>query len=96
MLNIKRLLQIWDIAKKRIRKIFQGHTHVIYSLAFSSDGRSIVSGSGDRTTRIWDMTDRLSKTIATTGSAGGVITCMTINSDGRLVAVGDHCGVRDS
>jgi glucose repression regulatory protein TUP1 len=47
--------QIWDIAKKRIRNVFSGHTQEIYSLDFSRDGRRIVSGSGDRTARIWDM-----------------------------------------
>ena len=47
--------QIWDIAKKRIRNVFEGHQQEIYSLDFSRDGRLIVSGSGDKTARIWDM-----------------------------------------
>lgn len=51
------VFQIWDIAKKRIRNIFDGHQQEIYSLDFSRDGRLIVSGSGDKTARIWDMTD---------------------------------------
>ncbi|KAK6971486.1 chromatin associated protein [Favolaschia claudopus] len=50
-----RQVRIWDIAKKRIRSVFSGHTQEIYSLDFSRDGRRIVSGSGDRTARIWDM-----------------------------------------
>ena len=50
-------VQIWDIAEKRIRTIFEGHQQEIYSLDFSRDGRLIVSGSGDRTARIWDMSD---------------------------------------
>ena len=31
-----------------------GHTNYVYSLAFSPDGASLVSGSGDGTVRIWD------------------------------------------
>ncbi|KAJ7017158.1 chromatin associated protein [Mycena alexandri] len=32
-------VRIWDIAKKRIRSVFPGHTQEIYSLDFSRDGR---------------------------------------------------------
>ena len=32
----------------------QGHTSSVWSVAFSPDGRHIVSGSGDRTIQIWD------------------------------------------
>jgi glucose repression regulatory protein TUP1 len=49
------ILQIWDIARKKIVRVFDGHQQEIYSLDFSLDGRLIVSGSGDKTARIWDM-----------------------------------------
>jgi WD40 repeat protein len=47
--------QIWDIATKRIRMVFDAHEQEVYSLEFSRNGRLIVSGSGDKTVRIWDM-----------------------------------------
>ncbi|KAG6805479.1 hypothetical protein H0H93_004717, partial [Arthromyces matolae] len=56
-----RQIRIWDIAKKRIRNVFVGHTQEIYSLDFSLDGRFIISGSGDKTARIWDMHDESCK-----------------------------------
>ncbi|KAJ7132154.1 WD40-repeat-containing domain protein [Mycena epipterygia] len=59
-------IRIWDIAKRSIRIVFDGHQQEIYSLDFSFDGRLIVSGSGDRTVRIWDMEDRSSRILAVT------------------------------
>jgi len=34
--------------------VLQGHTDIVNSIAFSSDGRHIVSGSRDQTIRVWD------------------------------------------
>ena len=89
------MLQIWDIAEKQIRNIFQGHTQAACSLAFSSDGRLVVSGSNDCTTRIWDMTDGSSKTLAITDSNNAGVISVAISSDGRLVAAGSYDKVRD-
>ncbi|KAJ7695047.1 WD40-repeat-containing domain protein [Mycena rosella] len=94
-------IRIWDIAKRSIRIIFDGHQQEIYSLDFSFDGRLIVSGSGDRTVRIWDMDDRTSRVLSvapdpeplaapanppTNADAG--VTSVAISPDGALVAAG--------
>jgi len=72
---------------------FQGHTERVSSLVFSPDGRLVISGSEDGTTRIWDMMDGSSKTLAT--AAGAWVRSVAISSDGRLVAAGSSDGVRD-
>ncbi|KAJ7599070.1 WD40-repeat-containing domain protein [Mycena floridula] len=85
-------IRIWDIAKRRIRNVFDGHQQEIYSLDFSSDGRLIVSGSGDKTARIWDMTDGTSKVLtindpdSLNNDAG--VTSVAISPNGQLVAAG--------
>ncbi|KAJ6561263.1 WD40-repeat-containing domain protein [Mycena sp. CBHHK59/15] len=95
-----RQIRIWDIAKKRIRSVFEGHQQEIYALDFSRDGRLIVSGSGDRTARIWDMADGACTVLAVDdaparapasppgegGDAG--ITSVALSPDARLVAAG--------
>jgi WD40 repeat protein/serine/threonine protein kinase len=37
------------------RQVFAGHTKAVYGVAFSPDGKYIVSGSGDGTLRLWDV-----------------------------------------
>ena len=49
--------------------MFEGHQQEIYSLDFSRDGRLIVSGSGDRTARIWDMETGQHNTLSITEPA---------------------------
>ena len=93
MLNLARLLalQIWDIASESIHCKFRGHTQEVSSLAFSSDGRFVISGSADQTARIWNVAGGPPKTLVTPNKVGSV----AISSDGRLVAAGDSGGVRE-
>ncbi|KAJ7281959.1 chromatin associated protein [Mycena rebaudengoi] len=86
-------IRIWDIAKRSIRIVFDGHQQEIYSLDFSLDGRLIVSGSGDRTVRIWDMEDRSSRVLAVAAEPDALntdagVTSVAISPDGQLVAAG--------
>lgn len=82
--------QIWDIKQAVVRSVFDGHQQEIYSLDFSQDGRLIVSGSGDKTARIWNMEDGTSKVLTinddTTTDAG--VTSVAISPNGQLVAAG--------
>lgn len=87
----KSYLQIWDIRERRIRNVFTGHEQDIYSLDFSRDGRIIVSGSGDRTVRIWSMPDKKVMhviPIQDLEPKDSGVTSVAISPDGRLVAAG--------
>ena len=62
----------------------------IYSVDYSSDGRFIVSGSGDKKARIWDVAQK--KCIFTLGNdevgPKDGVTSVAISPDGRLIAAG--------
>ena len=71
--------------------MFTGHEQDIYSLDFSRDGELIVSGSGDKTARIWNMVTgenifKLPVEEASQKDAG--VTSVAISPDKRYVAAG--------
>jgi len=78
-------VQVWDIASRTIRNTFAGHEQDIYSLDFARDGRTIASGSGDRTVRLWDI--EAGANILTLTIEDGVTT-VAISPDTKYVAAG--------
>jgi WD40 repeat protein len=46
---------LWEVATGRLRRTLAGHRAKILSLAFTPDGRSLVSGSDDTTALVWDL-----------------------------------------
>ncbi|KAG0191502.1 Protein phosphatase PP2A regulatory subunit B [Apophysomyces sp. BC1034] len=84
-------IRIWDIAKKSVRRVMEGHEQDIYSLEFSSDGHILVSGSGDHTMMIWDWTTGqcLHKLqIRKEDEKEPGVTSVAVSPNGRFVAAG--------
>jgi hypothetical protein len=50
-----RISSYWMQSQAVRQTILSGHTDEVWCAVFSSDGRSLVSGSGDTTVKLWDM-----------------------------------------
>ena len=48
-------MKIWDAVSGQLSRTFAGHTSRVMSVAFTPDGKRIVSGGLDRTIKIWDI-----------------------------------------
>ena len=51
-------------------RLLKGHSNVILSLAFSPDGQRLLSGSGDDTARLWDLSTPLEAGVSTALDTG--------------------------
>jgi hypothetical protein len=51
----QRNIKVWDLAAKQEVMVLRGHTGLVTAVALSPDQRYLVSGSEDRTVRIWGI-----------------------------------------
>lgn len=73
-------IRLWDAATGQAVRTLEGHEQAITHLAFSGDGKRLLSVSTDGSVRVWDAeTGQQIRQIA--GTRG------TISADGRMVAV---------
>jgi len=80
-------IRIFHYSTGKLIKLLKSHTNVILDLAFSEDGRYLVSGSNDRTARIWDVTDDFSLRDTITIHDDAVYAVKIIMKRGRYFAV---------
>ncbi len=80
---------LWHVWSRRLLHTFQGHTDMVWSIAFSPDGKALASG-GDQTVRLWEV--KSGECLSIFQGHTTIVWSVTFSPDGQLLASGgdDH------
>jgi WD40 repeat protein len=81
------MVRLWDVTTLQQIQQLRGHGSEVISVNFSGDGKTIASGSKDKTARLWSVGSSREVTTVT-----NVITRHIFSPDGRFVAAGVRQG----
>jgi WD40 repeat protein len=79
-------IKLWDAVTGQELRTFSGHSDLITSVAFSPDGRQIISGSRDRTIKCWDAAT--GREIRTLSGHSFSVNSVAFSPDGRQIVSG--------
>jgi WD40 repeat protein len=80
------VLQAWQVATNERVRDFKGHTDEIWAVAVSPDGKSMASGSADKTARLWELAT--GKEIAQLPKFGERVSAVAFSPDNKTLLAG--------
>src|SRR5262249_54020022 len=81
------MIDLWDPATGQLLNTLNGHDDLVWSAAFSPDGKTLVSAGDDKTIPSWNTAPgRQVRRIEHTSR----ISKLALSSDGKLLATIDH------
>jgi WD40 repeat protein len=84
-------IRFWDVATGKLLRRLTWHTWVVLALGLSSKGDRLVSGSADRTIKLWRMED--GSLIGSLFGYTGEVTSVAFSPDDKFVISGGEDGI---
>ncbi len=84
--------RLWDAAGGHFLGEPLRHRSQVWTLAFSPDGRTLLTGGDDQTARLWDVAT--GKPLVPPWRHHGPVTAVMFRPDGRIITTGDQEGIR--
>jgi WD40 repeat protein len=86
----EKTLYYLDATTGKVTRKMEGHRGWITCLAFSADGKQVISGSDDSEARLWDVAN--GKTLKVFRGHEGYVKAVSLRQDSRLVLTGGSDG----
>ncbi|KAI0705953.1 WD40-repeat-containing domain protein [Cytidiella melzeri] len=82
-------IEVWDIESGEVTsRASTRHNNHVSAMAFTHDGKKLVSGSGDGSIKVWDMNGDSEEILCSNGQR---VHCLAISLDNASVAFGSAC-----
>src|SRR5262249_43981242 len=77
--------RLWDLGSGKQRAILKGHLQAVLAVAFSPDGKTLVTGGNDRKVKLWNVATE--QEVGTLELLRGGCRGVRFSPDGRNLAV---------
>lgn len=85
-------IYLWDVVNNQSLGTLEGHTGIIWDVAFSPNGQLLASVSSDGTLKVWDWRN---KNVVYNQTFPGQVVSVAFSPDGQTLAVGGVDGVKN-
>jgi WD40 repeat protein len=85
------MVRLWDTNTGRCRRVLEGHSDVVTSIAFNYDGSLLASSGSDRTVRLWEP--RAGTSLRILKGHGAPVRSVAFSPSGELIASSDLDGM---
>jgi WD40 repeat protein len=82
---IEPLIKIWDAKTGKLVAALKGHTGPVWCLAWTKDGKTLISGSSDSSIRTWNTTNWQQSAVLLDDHTN-IVTALAISPNDRILA----------